>query len=68
MQEIKISRYSPFSGALNVRTIVMNQEDYDNWAAGKYNYIQDAFPYLSADDREFIKTGITPEEWLAVCG
>lgn len=25
--------------------------------------IQDIFPQLSADDREFIKTGITAEEW-----
>ena len=25
--------------------------------------IQDCFPNLSADDREFIKTGITVEEW-----
>jgi hypothetical protein len=25
--------------------------------------IQEAMPNLSADDREFIMTGITPEEW-----
>jgi hypothetical protein len=25
--------------------------------------LQDAFPNLTADEREFIKTGITPEEW-----
>lgn len=25
--------------------------------------IQDLFPYLSDDDREFLLTGITPEEW-----
>lgn len=25
--------------------------------------IQDAFPFLSPDEREFIKSGITPEEW-----
>lgn len=25
--------------------------------------VQDAFPLLSAEEREFIKTGITPEEW-----
>jgi hypothetical protein len=28
--------------------------------------IQDAFPSLNADQREFIKTGITPEEWNAM--
>ena len=26
-------------------------------------YIQDAFHMLNADEREFIKTGITPSEW-----
>jgi len=25
--------------------------------------IQNAFPNLTADDREFIKTGVTGEEW-----
>jgi hypothetical protein len=27
--------------------------------------IQDAFPNLNADEREFLKTGITKEEWAA---
>ena len=26
-------------------------------------YIQNAFPYLSPDDREFLMTGISPEGW-----
>jgi hypothetical protein len=25
--------------------------------------LQDAFPNLTAEEREFIKSGITPEEW-----
>jgi hypothetical protein len=25
--------------------------------------LQDAFPNLTTEEREFIKTGITPEEW-----
>jgi hypothetical protein len=29
----------------------------------KRTLIQDAFPDLTADQREFIMTGITPEEW-----
>lgn len=29
----------------------------------KGTMIQDAFPTLSADEREFLLTGITPEEW-----
>lgn len=30
--------------------------------------IQDAFPMLTPEQREFIKTGITPEEWDAAFG
>lgn len=30
--------------------------------------IQNAFPTLSADDREFLMTGITPEEWANIFG
>jgi hypothetical protein len=30
--------------------------------------IQDAFPNLDADQREFFKTGITAEEWDAMFG
>ena len=39
---------------------------FDAWDAGEP--IQDAFPTLSADEREFIKTGITPQEWDAMFG
>lgn len=30
--------------------------------------IQDAFPFLNADEREFIMTGTTPEKWDAMFG
>jgi hypothetical protein len=30
--------------------------------------IQDAYPELNADQREFIKTGITPERWEELFG
>jgi len=33
----------------------------DRWTNG--DLIQNVFPDLSADQREFLKTGITPEEW-----
>ena len=37
------------------------KESTDYWQNGKS--IQNAMPYLTADEREFIMTGITPEEW-----
>ena len=39
---------------------------FDAWDAGEP--IQVAFPSLSADEREFIMTGITPQEWEAAFG
>ena len=30
--------------------------------------LQDAFPFLNAGEREFLKTGITPQEWETEIG
>lgn len=56
-----ITRTSPFSGEVNKVTMNLSLADYKEWEGGKS--IQDAMPYLSADDREFIMTGITSKEW-----
>lgn len=62
---ITISRKSPLSGKVNEMTINVSEWEYDAgmeaWSNGAY--IQDVFPTLNADEREFIKTGITPLEW-----
>lgn len=42
------------------------EESYSKWKDGML--IQQAFPTLSREEREFIKTGILPEEWTAVFG
>ncbi len=39
----------------------INQAWYD-WTM-KGHYIQVAFSFLTPDEREFLLTGITPEEW-----
>jgi hypothetical protein len=56
-----IIRTSPFSGNTNSMEIEVTQEQLSSWENG--TLIQNAMPNLSADEREFIKTGITPEEW-----
>ena len=56
-----IERTSPFTGRVNEMEINLNPRDYLAWQHGVD--IQDALPYLSADEREFINTGITPEDW-----
>jgi len=40
-------------------------QDYLNWAGGK-QLIQDAFPYLTQEQREILKTGFTNAEWELV--
>ena len=42
--------------------IEMNPTDYVRWKKGGVN-IQDALPYLSADEREFLISGVSPEDW-----
>ena len=56
-----IERESPFSGNKNVMDIQVTRAQIDAWMGGEL--IQNAMPNVSADEREFIKTGITPEEW-----
>lgn len=56
-----ITRISPFTGITRMREITVTQEQLDRWQAGEL--IQNVMPNLSADDREFVMTGITAEEW-----
>jgi hypothetical protein len=61
---MKITRTNPLNGGVNTLNIEVTDEQIEAYAAGAL--IQDAFPHLSADDREFIKTGITAESWEAM--
>ena len=58
---MKITRRSLASGIERTREIDCTQKEYDLWLGGAK--AQDAFPNLSDDDREFIITGMTPDEW-----
>lgn len=56
-----IERKSALTGITHQREIDVTQEQIHRWKMGEL--IQNVMSHLSADDREFIKTGITPEEW-----
>lgn len=58
---MQISRKSPFSGRLNVMDLPITPEQIRAYSSGVL--IQHAFPQLTPEQREFFKTGITPEEW-----
>ena len=58
---MQITKTSMFSGNTATREISVTQAELDDRASG--TLIQNALPSLSADDREFLMTGATPEEW-----
>jgi hypothetical protein len=37
--------------------------DIATWMFTRGDLVQNAFPNMSADDREFLMTGITPAQW-----
>lgn len=57
-----ITRVSMLTGKTHTRVIKVTQQQLDRYYLDEM-LLQLAFPFLSVDDREFIKTGITPEEW-----
>lgn len=65
MTTTTVIRTSMLTGREQSRVIPLAPEVYDACVEAYHSglLLQDAFPMLSADDREFIKTGITPEEW-----
>ena len=58
---VVVTRKSPFSGKSNTINIDVTQAQLEAYKGGAL--IQSAFPHLSADEREFIMTGITPDEF-----
>ena len=61
---MKITKISMFTGVVNTMDLPVTQDQLDRWEAGE-GYIQDVFPHLSIDQREFLISGTTPEEWDA---
>ena len=59
---MKVTRTSVFSGITRTLELDITQEQLDNYYV-KRMYLQEAFHNLSPEDREFIKSGITVEEW-----
>jgi hypothetical protein len=62
---MQVTKVSPFTGKENTLEIPLTDAEFRHgcelYRAGAL--IQEAFPGLSAGLREFLLTGITPEEW-----
>ena len=63
---MKITRVSPFSNKKSTLEIGVTARQIASWEKGEL--IQDAMPNLTPDEREFIKTGVTPDEWDDIFG
>jgi hypothetical protein len=63
---MKITRVSPFSNKKSTLEIDVTARQIASWERGEL--IQDAMPNLTPDEREFIKTGVTPDEWDDIFG
>ena len=64
---MKITRTSMLSGIAKTKEIACTEKELAAYEAGGI-LLQNAFPTLSAGDREFIKTGIDNEEWEETFG
>ena len=63
---MQITRTSMISGNTNTMELNVTLEQIAQWENGMN--IQQAMPDLSAEEREFVKTGMTPTEWEELFG
>ena len=68
---MKIRKKSMLTGVDHVMDLPISKEKLEYWNNSQSTWrahIQDVFPELSADQREFLMTGITSQEWNNVFG
>jgi hypothetical protein len=58
---MKVTKSSMFTGKTRELELPCTPEQFKNWKNG--TLIQDAFPALSIDQREFLITGAWEDEW-----
>lgn len=60
-----VTKISPLTGKLNTLEIPISEEQYHSWLISAMP-IQQTFPWLSEDHREFLMTGLTHEDWANI--
>ena len=63
-----VRRKSDWTGKVNEMDIPLSEEHLNRWQSGQCGLVQNEFPDLTADQREFLMTGCTPEEWDELFG
>ena len=59
-----ITKKSVMTGEKNTMLLPVTNEQIERWQDGEL--IQNVFPHLSPSEREFLISGVTPEEWDVV--
>ena len=62
---VEVERVSPLTGKTNKMYLDISAEQIEEWNRfpSQRRYIQDIFPNLTQDEREFIMTGYTVSDW-----
>ncbi len=58
---MQVTKRSGITGDLHTLEIDITEEQWKRWKSGEL--LQNVCPHLSADDREFLISGATKEEW-----
>jgi len=65
---IQVTRQSVLTRKINTMELPILQEHLDIYDTVGDILVQDAFPNLNAEQREFLISGITPQEWNKYIG
>jgi hypothetical protein len=65
---IQVTRQSVITKKINTMELPITQEHLDIYETVGDILIQDAFPNLNAGQREFLLSGVTPQEWEETFG
>ena len=60
---IQVTRQSVLTRQMNTMELPISQEHLDIYDTVGDILVQDAFPNLDKEQREFLISGITPDEW-----
>lgn len=63
---MQVTKRSAITGDLHTQEIAITPEQWDRWKGGEL--LQNVCPHLDNDDREFLISGATKEEWAHYFG
>jgi len=61
-----VTKFSPISKRLQSMWLPVTEKQLETWEFG--GLVQDVFPHLKPEEREFLTSGITPSEWIEMFG